>query len=257
MEVQPEEKKPSLINQIFTKDQLKMMYVHACRIDIDDNNDKAYMLQEMLGDEFHEIGTGTNRMTFHYNPGRNREFRGGAGLIFEFALDRRGFIDSWTEFKRSIEVPEYIVKVYETNVLMNIEEYINLMDINEFRMNENQIKTILKDLSKGYIFEDIGFDTKNYENYGYRDNGEIVILDAGYIYPLKGNEHAMSCPRCHAHIRYNANYTGFICENPSCRTKYDFLDIYRRMDHSLQNTEDQILFNIMNCDIPDFDRLNV
>lgn len=80
----------SLINQIFTKDQLKMLYYHACRIDIDDNNDKAEMISDLLGPEFQELGTGTNRIAFLYNPNSNREFRGGAGLVYEIALDRRG-----------------------------------------------------------------------------------------------------------------------------------------------------------------------
>ena len=80
----------SLINQIFTKDQLKMLYYHACRIDIDDNNDKAQMISEFLGPEFDEIGTGTNRVAYLYTPSEDRDFRGGGGLVFEFALDRRG-----------------------------------------------------------------------------------------------------------------------------------------------------------------------
>lgn len=82
----------SLINQIFTKDQLKMLYYHACRIDIDDNNDKAMLVQELIGDEFQELGTGTNRVAFLYTPNEDREFRGGSGLVYEFALDRRGLI---------------------------------------------------------------------------------------------------------------------------------------------------------------------
>lgn len=80
----------SLINQIFTKEQLKMLYYHACRVDIEDNNDKAEMISEMIGPEFQEIGTGTNRIAYLYTPNDEREFRGGAGLVYEFALDRRG-----------------------------------------------------------------------------------------------------------------------------------------------------------------------
>lgn len=80
----------SLINQIFTKEQLKMLYYHACRVDIDDNNDKADLICELLGPEFQELGTGTNRMAFLYTPGPDREFKGGAGLVYEIALDRRG-----------------------------------------------------------------------------------------------------------------------------------------------------------------------
>ena len=80
----------SLINQIFSKDMLKMLYYHACRVDISDNNEKAEMVAELLGPEFQELGTGTNRIAFLYTPSSEREFRGGAGLVYEVALDRRG-----------------------------------------------------------------------------------------------------------------------------------------------------------------------
>lgn len=247
----------SLIENIFPKELLKVLYYHACRIDIPDNNDKTKFVEDLLGDEFYHIGTGTNRMSFLYTPNESRKFRGGAGLIYKVALDRRGFIDNWTEFKRSYEVEEYSIKGYETNMLILVEEYVNLMDAEEFRLNRNGILEILEDLSKEYIFEDIGYDTKNYENYGYRDNGDIVILDMGYIFPIKNNEHALSCPKCGAQLKYNNNYTGFICQNAQCRTKYSFLDIRRRMDQSLEELEDRMLLEARNCEIPDFDRLNL
>lgn len=246
----------SLINQIFTKEQLKMLYYHACRVDIDDNNDKADLICELLGPEFQELGTGTNRMAFLYTPGPDREFKGGAGLVYEIALDRRGFVDNWTEFKRSIECPMYFVKAYETNMLILIEEYVTLIDDQEFIANEHGIKAILEDLSKNYLFEDIGFTMKNYENYGYRSNGEIVILDIGYIYPFKGNEHVLSCPKCRGQLAYNSNYTGFVCQNSSCRTKYTFLDVRRRMNLDLENFEDQMISDLNHVEMPDFDRLN-
>jgi hypothetical protein len=247
----------SLINQIFSKDMLKMLYYHACRVDIEDNNDKAEMIANLIGPEFQEIGTGTNRIAFLYTPNESRKFRGGAGLVYEFALDRRGFLDNFSEFKRSQEIPEYAVKAYETNMLILVEEYVTLMDEREFRMNENGIKQILEDLSNVYIFEDIGFDMKNFENYGYRENGDIVILDIGYVYPIRGNEKALSCPKCRGQIKYNRNYTGFVCQNSHCRTKYNFLDIRRRMDLSIENAEDEMLFSIMHSEVPDFDRLNI
>ena len=87
---QGDNKVESLINQIFSKEQLKMLYYHACRVDIDDNNDKAEMISELLGPEFQELGTGTNRIAFLYNPAPSRRFKGGAGLVYEIALDRRG-----------------------------------------------------------------------------------------------------------------------------------------------------------------------
>lgn len=249
-------KRDSLINNIFTKDQLKMLYYHACRFDIEDNNDKATLVTELIGDEFQEIGTGTNRVAYLYTPDEGRKFRGGAGLVYEFALDRRGFLDSWAEFKRSQELPEIAIKVYETNMLISVQEYVTLMDEDEFKMNEAGIKQILKILSQDYIFEDIGFSMKNYENYGYRENGDIVILDLGYIYPKRGNEHALSCPRCRSEIVNNSDFTGYICNNPQCRTKYDFVEIRNRMTQSMESIEDQVMFNIMEADIPDFGRLN-
>ena len=250
------EESGSLINQIFSKALLKKLYYHACRVDIEDNNEKAEMISELIGPEFQELGTGTNRVAYLYTPGPDRKFRGGAGLVFEIALDRRGFTDNWTEFKRSQECPESFVKVYECNMLICVEEYVTLMDSQEFVANENGIKTILEDLSRNYIFEDIGFSLKNYENYGYRTNGDIVILDVGYIYPVKGNEQVFTCPKCRAEIKYNRNYTGFICQNSTCRTKYNFLDLRRRMNLDLENFEDRMITTLNSVEMPDFDRLN-
>lgn len=169
----------SLIDQVFGKELIKKIYYHCCRFDIEDNNVKAELLQELLGPEFVELGTGTNRMAFIYNPLPSREFQGGANLVYSIALDRRGTVDNWTEFKRSSEFPEFMVKCYETNMLILVEEYVTLMDQEEFIANELGIKEILEELSKAYIFEDIGFSVKNYSNYGYRQNSDIVILDAG------------------------------------------------------------------------------
>lgn len=141
-------------------------------------------------------------------------------------------------------------------MLVSVQEYVTLMDRNDFKMNEAGIKKILTELDKDYIFEDVGFSLKNYENYGYRENGDIVILDLGYIYPKRGNESALSCPRCRSEIRHNSDFTTYICSNPQCRTKYDFLEIRNRMNASLESVEDQVIFSIMDADMPDFDRLN-
>ena len=166
------------------------------------------------------------------------------------------YVDNWTEFKRSFEIPEYSIKAYECNMLILIEEYINVMDEREFLMNEAGIKQILTELSKTYVFEDIGFDVKNHANWGYRDNGDIVCLDLGYMHPIKNNERALSCPRCSGFLKPNANFTGYICSNSGCRQKYNYLDIRRHMNQDLENLEDRMLLSIRNCEVPDFDRLN-
>ena len=159
-------------------------------------------------------------------------------------------IDNLQEFKRSIEAPQYFVKAYETNMLILIEEYVTLMDEQEFRMNEAAIKEILEELSKAYIFEDIGYSTKNYENWGYRSNDDIVCLDIGYMYSLKGQEHLLSCPHCKGSLRYNSNYTGFICNNKQCGKKYGTEDVLRRMDMTQMNLENEMIARLNNVTVP-------
>ena len=248
---------PSLIDKVFSKELLKTLYYHACRIDISNNNIKAEIVLRLLGPEFIDIGTGTNRIAVTYSPGPDRKFRGGAGLIYKIALDRRGFIDNWTAFKRSIECPNYFPHVYESNMLVICEEYVNLMDETEFRMNKDQILEVLEDLSHDYIFEDLGWDLKNYENWGYRDNGDIVALDIGYVFPIRNNERALTCPKCSGQLKPNSVYTGFVCQNPTCRTKYNFLDVRRQMNTELEDQEDKMLLAARDCEVPDFDRLNI
>lgn len=79
LQEQVEEK--SLIEHFFTKDMLKKLHYHSCRVDIPDNNIKAEMITELLGPDFHEIGTGTNRIAYYYN-----------GFVVKIALDYRGWL---------------------------------------------------------------------------------------------------------------------------------------------------------------------
>lgn len=236
----------SLIEHFFSKEMIKMLHYHACRIDIPDNNDKAELIKELLGPDFIELGTGTNRIALLHN-----------NMVCKIALDYRGEVDNWTEFKRSGELPEYLAKAYECNMLILICEYVNVMDQSQFRENESGIKEILEDLSKAYIFDDIGYTLKNSYNWGYRDNGDIVVLDYGYLYPKKNQDHALSCPKCKALLQYNENYTHFICSNSSCRTKYRIMDIRRRMNLDLENIEDQVISMLNNMEMPDFESVSI
>lgn len=72
----------NIIRSVFTDEQLKALYYLAMRIDIEDNNDKAEMIRMIVPDDFIELGTGTNRISFLYN-----------NLVYKIALDRRGFIN--------------------------------------------------------------------------------------------------------------------------------------------------------------------
>lgn len=250
---QEEEEVGSIINQVFKKDLIKKLFYHCCRPDIPDNNDKALLIQELVGEEFVELGTGTNRIAFVYNPDDTRESMVGSNLVISIALDKQGMIDNWTEFKRGIETPTMLVKGYETNLLILVEEYLTVMDIEEFRINRDPILEVLEELSKVYIFGDIGYTGKNFANWGYDTQGNIKVVDAGYMYPIKGNEQALICPRCRARLKYNQNYTAFVCSNRECRNEYDFVDVRDRMNLDIEKMEDKVIAKINDIELPDLD----
>ena len=62
----------------------------------------------------------------------------------------------------------YLAKTYETNYLINVAEYVLVVDKDTFVTNEDVVKYILKDIAKDYLFDDVGFSLKNYCNWGSR-----------------------------------------------------------------------------------------
>lgn len=237
--------RPSLLRDFIPDEKIKILYYHACRTDIPDNNDKADMIQEVLGYEFHELGAGTNRIAFLHN-----------GVVIKVAYDRRGFIDNRTEFKRANAKP-YLAKTYESNMLINVAEYITIMDHQQFMENEAGIKEILTDLSEDFIFNDLGFDAKNCYNWGYREtrdeddgseSGELCIADYGYLYPKVGQEEALRCPHCKQMLDYNSTFTRFRC--PHCNGGYSIMDIQRRMKTFLEDFENEQLNGLVHARLP-------
>lgn len=217
------------IRAAFTDEQLEYLYSLVYCHDLPDNNEKADYIQQIIGPEFEEVGTGTNRFCAIKD-----------GYTWKFALDNRGIRDNVTEFFRSPELPEYLTTTYETNGIVLIAEYVTLMEESEFTGNTSQIKTMLDDIAQSYIFGDLGLVTKNFCNYGYRGtekNPTLVILDYAYMYPIIGNEEALICPKCGAQLINTTNYSGYICSNTVCGTKYSFMDVRRRMNHDFENKE--------------------
>ncbi len=238
--------RPSIIRETFSDETLKKLYYHATRVDICDNNEKASLILKILDSSFSEIGTGTNRIAVLKN-----------GIIYKIAFDRRGLVDNLTELKRAGEKP-YFMKVYECNYLIVACEYWNVMDEEIFIQNEQGIKTILKDLSEGYEFNDLGFDTKNCYNWGYREiineygetDGEIGILDFGYVFPKVGQSAASRCPKCGAELKFNAAFTEKTCCNNKCATRYSLSDIYSRMSTKFEDWETEQYTKINHIPIP-------
>ena len=198
-------------------------------------NARAQQIKDLLGPEFPELGTGTNRITFLKD-----------GYAIKVALDSRGIIDNMSEYKRAPEAPQYLAKVYETNGYILIAEYVTLLDQTEFENNKNELKTILDNLSSRYIMDDLGLTAKNYCNWGYRDNGTIVSLDYAYMYPIKGNEAALRC-NCGSLIVPNKTYTGYECTNSKCGLKYSTMEIKAKVRMDLTAEEDREIIEIVNA----------
>ena len=229
---------------IYGPNLLKRLYANALSIDIDDNNIKVDIIMKLLGsDRFYELGPGTNRFAVV----------GPDDLCHKIALDRRGIVDNLTEFKRAPDIAWCTPKVYETNGLIDVCERVELITPDDFRNSRGVILDICKELSKTYIFEDIGYAPRNFCNWGIRPySDELVILDTGYMIPRAGNEDAMTCPVCGAPLDYNSTYTGFICHDSRCNTKFSFIDVYRRLDHGF---DDAIYGALTGFNAPDLDNI--
>lgn len=200
------------------------LYKISSDFSIIDDNEKADRIADVMERYgFKEIGTGTNRIAFMKD-----------GYVYKVALDERGFIDNISEYKRSIEFPQYFVKVYETNRTILVCEYCELLSEETFNNRKSEIKSILEHLSHYYVMDDVGLTTKNYCNWGLRhvidDDGErddLIIIDNAYFYPIRDNTRMLTCS-CGGQIILNTNFTGYVCSNPSCRMTYTVEEILNK-----------------------------
>jgi hypothetical protein len=236
-----DERPKSHILRLYPPDIIKKLYAHALLIDCESNNEKVDVVKEIVGDEFSELGPGTNRVGL----------LGPDGYCHKIALDRRGIVDNVTEFKRSPELEWVSPHVYECNGPILIAENVELLSKEEFRANKAGILSICEQLSHAYIFTDIGYAEKNFCNWGIRRNGELVVLDIGYLIPRLGNEEAMTCPICGRDLRYTTNFTAFTCEH--CAVNFGFIDVYRRLTNKV---EDTLYKDVTGFELPDFSQLN-
>lgn len=240
----------NLIQHCISDDVMKALLMICLGREIEDNNDRAKIVAQILGREFTEIGTGTNRIAFFHR-----------GVVFKIALDRRGLRDNYQEMKRSVELPEFLAKTYESNFLINVCEYVEVMDQDTFIENESTIKYMLKELSKAYLFDDIGFTLKNSYNWGMRESpgitGEnmydICILDYGYLYPLYGSyDKVMRCPLCRHKLQWTANYTALGCTNSTCKYVNSPSKLRNDIPREYTELEDKLIADTLNQSILNF-----
>lgn len=217
----------SRILQYFSKDLLRDLN-KICHSVVSDNNLKVDAMIDVMRHhnlDFIELGPGTNRLAILID-----------NYVFKIALDKRGIQDNINEFTTSQELQPYVVKTYETNDLITVCEYVTVISREEFEENKEPIRRILSILSESYLLGDVGTVGKNFCNWGYRDNGELVILDFAYIYRVKGDE--LLCSRDKAILEYDENFYNLRC--PVCSRKYTFMDIRRRIPVDYEKRENSI-----------------
>lgn len=203
------------IHELFSEEVLQKIWEIQRDPNISNNNKKVRQILFLLKDlGFTEIGPGTNRLTV-----RNKDY------VFKIALDNYGIRDNWTEFDYSQELQPYVTKTYECNGIVAVAEYVNLMTQDEFIESKQNIRNILEILSKDYLFCDMGTISKNFTNFGYRNNDEIVILDYGYIYPL--DRKIMYCTKCGNALKWNNDYSKLVCGR--CGKLFDPIEVRDRM----------------------------
>ena len=204
-----------------------------CRdVTIPDNNTKVNRMVAALDKydvDYSELGPGTNRFAILID-----------GYVFKIAMDKAGIRDNLAEFSLSQELQPFVIKVYECNGLIITTEYVTVISKEEFNNSKEEIRHILSYLSEGYLLGDVGSINKNYMNWGYRDDGSLIILDFAYIYRVLGEE--MLCNGvnkdgtiCEAILEYDENFDKLIC--PNCRKKYTFHDIRRRISKEYESKE--------------------
>lgn len=220
------------INEVFTKDMLKAIHRVTDDPTIPDNNSKIDIINELLTRfeiDYVPIGPGTNRYAILID-----------GIVFKIALDDWGMRDNLNEFAMSRELQHYVIKVYEVNSSGTIMtcQYVTVIDKDEYLKQKEAILAILEDLSQSYLLGDVGYVSKNFLNWGYTDEGDLVILDFAYIYKVIAHELLCNNKDCisHPYLEYNSTYTELYC--PVCKKKYTFMDIRRR--YNKKDEEDLI-----------------
>ena len=223
----------SRILEYFSKELLEKIEGLIKDVRLSDNNAKTDILVNILNyylkDKYIELGPGTNRYAILID-----------NYVFKIALDKWGIRDNINEFNMSQELQPYVVKTYETNRIISVCEYVTVISKEEFIEKKEEIQKILAILADSYLLGDVGTVNKNYLNWGYRDDGELTILDYAYIYNIKGNE--IICSSCQTEIlEYDENFYELIC--PKCHRKYSFIDIRRKISSEQEKKEAEMALN--------------
>lgn len=196
-------------------------------------NQKIEIIKEKLtewGIQFSPLGGGTNRWAFMHD-----------GYVVKIACDEDGKIDNTREYIYSMQLQPYVIKCYECfkDGLMAVFEYVEIFTNDEFWKNQNKMREILRDISQNFLIGDVGISTVNYSNWGFREDGSVVILDFAYIYAVAFKKFECGCTPG-AYLAYDNDFNNLIC--PYCGTKYSFKQIRKKISMNDQKKEIGDLF---------------
>lgn len=195
-----------------------------------DNNTKQKKICELLDEykvPYNHLGSGTNRYGIQVD-----------GYCVKIAYDKDGKVDNKREFMYSLDLQPYVVKTYEVSEtgLFSVCEYVSSFDLQDFSSYKNQkkMRSILKDIASKYMIGDVGITSKNYGNWGIRDDGSICILDYAYIYSVSFKQFVCSCDNSSI-LYYDNDFVNLIC--PKCGKKYSFSQLRKKISRSDQDKE--------------------
>ena len=222
----------SLIKRNFSDNFMKKIY-DVYSDDCMSIVEKTIRFDTLFTDEFggrkdyRRIGEGTNRFVCLLD-----------NHVIKVAYNYLAFIDNMNELAMAKKKPAELAQAYETNGIILVSEYVTVMDKEDFLENQLKIQFILsklqnepnvygKEKANHYILGDMGMSNKNYGNWGRRMNGDIVILDYGYLYEMQFSkwQEIAKCPICGSTLEYTDDYTELKCigENCDCKVKYTTL----------------------------------
>ena len=218
----------SLIHEKFPFDLRVQIDLLARRHGGDDKQTEIVELVRNSGIDITPLGPGTNRYAFRLD-----------GFVVKVATDHDGKIDNLKEFKMAKILFPYVTKTYEVsdNGSLLVAEYIqSFSSYSEMLTYADEIKSILRKLSKMYLIGDVGVSSKNYGNWGIRPGtNKPVCLDYAYVYEISSE--LFICKNCETNSMLvpNEDFTSLFC--PTCKKGTTFETIRTRIGNDIHNHE--------------------
>lgn len=202
----------SKIKTMFSNELLRYIAAICDTERIPSNNKKMIVLCKLLnkyGIDYEILGGATNRIALQIE-----------GYAVKFAMDEMGYIDNLMEYSLSSELQPYVTKSYETNGYVQIQETVEVMTKELWKVYRNEISKVLDILCIDYLLGDVGLIDRNRTNWGMRD-GKPVVLD--YAYCHRATEKLFVCEKCGAPLNYNSTYDKLMCsDRSSCLAIYNY-----------------------------------